>query len=256
MRTGSGRLKPTSTGVVAKRATSLHRSAAAHVGRRIVIGEWSVGSALPNEADLARELSVSRASLREAIKLLAGKGLIRSAPRRGTVVQPRDTWNRLDPDVLIWQATGGPTLAFVRDLFELRRMIEPEAAAQTAIRGSEDARRAVADAYAAMASASEENEAITADLEFHKAILLGTGNELIAAFVPAMEATLGVSFRDAKNAGVDTAQMLRRHESIANAIASADPEGARRAMRELLASAEDDAVRAVENRKQAASVKV
>ncbi len=246
-------MKPNSADAIGKRAKSLHKSAAAHVGRRIVTGEWPVGTALPNEADLARELSVSRASLREAIKLLAGKGLIRSAPRRGTVVQPRDTWNRLDPDVLVWQATGGPTLAFVRDLFELRRMIEPEAAAQTAIRGSDDARRAVANAYAAMASASEDNEAITADLEFHKSILLGTGNELIAAFVPAMEATLGVSFRDARNADVDAAKMLRRHEAIAKAIALADPDGARHAMRDLLASAEEDAVRAVENRKQAAA---
>ena len=85
-----------------------HSQAAAMIGQRIVSGEWLAGAALPTEADLSRELNVSRASLREAIKLLAGKGLIRSTPRRGTIVQPTATWNRLDPDVLVWQAFGGP----------------------------------------------------------------------------------------------------------------------------------------------------
>ena len=60
-----------------------HSQAAAMIGQRIVSGEWTAGNALPTEADLSRELNVSRASLREAIKLLAGKGLIKldAAPR-------------------------------------------------------------------------------------------------------------------------------------------------------------------------------
>src|SRR6478736_7612646 len=85
-----------------------HSQASGLIGQRIVSGEWTAGNALPTEADLSRELNVSRASLREAIKLLAGKGLIRSTPRRGTIVQPPTTWNRLDPDVLLWQASEGP----------------------------------------------------------------------------------------------------------------------------------------------------
>jgi GntR family galactonate operon transcriptional repressor len=238
----------------ARPGKSLHKSAATYIGRRIVTGEWPVGAAIPNEAELSRELSVSRASLREAIKILAGKGLVRSAPRRGTVVQPSDTWNRLDPDVLVWQASNGPSLTFVRDLFELRRMIEPEAAALTAVRGSAAARAAVAAAFADMADAREDSAAIHADLEFHKSILLGTGNELIAAFVPAMEATLSVSFRDSRRAIDDFHPVLKLHGAIAAAIEAADGDGAREAMRLLLVRAEDDSVRAVTARDGTATI--
>src|SRR4051794_32808569 len=87
-------------------AKTRHSQAAAMIGQRIVSGEWTSGGALPTEADLSRELNVSRLSSREAIKLLAGKGLTRSPPRRGTIVQPPAPWNRLDPDVLFWQASG------------------------------------------------------------------------------------------------------------------------------------------------------
>ena len=137
-------------GAPAGASRTRHSQAASMIGQRIVSGEWTAGGALPTEADLSRELNVSRASLREAIKLLAGKGLIRSTPRRGTIVQPPATWNRLDPDVLFWQASDGPTTQFVRDLFELRRMIEPEAAALAASRAGPTSAPPIAEAFAAM----------------------------------------------------------------------------------------------------------
>src|SRR5882757_10065549 len=111
---------------------------AERLGRRIVSGELRPGTTLPNSTLLAREMSVSRPAMREAIKLLAGKGLIESAPRRGTVVRPRTSWNGLDQDVLAWQTGDAPNAAFVRHLFELRRMIEPEAAAYAAQRATSE----------------------------------------------------------------------------------------------------------------------
>src|SRR6476646_5725108 len=83
---GRGAMARSSGGAEPRAARTRHSQAASMIGQRIVSGEWSAGGALPTEADLSRELKVSRASLREAIKLLAGKGLIRSTPRRGTIV--------------------------------------------------------------------------------------------------------------------------------------------------------------------------
>ena len=88
--------------------------AAESIGRRIVTGRFAPGTTLPNLELLADEFAISRLSMREAIKVLAGKGLVSSTPRRGTVVRPRHEWSRLDADVLIWQLGGEPNAAFVR----------------------------------------------------------------------------------------------------------------------------------------------
>jgi GntR family transcriptional regulator, galactonate operon transcriptional repressor len=221
-----------------------HSQAASMIGQRIVAGEWLAGGALPTEADLSRELNVSRASLREAIKLLAGKGLIRSTPRRGTIVQPPATWNRLDPDVLLWQASEGPTTSFVRDLFELRRMIEPEAAALAAKRAGEEERQVIAAAFAAMEGAPDVQASIEADLAFHRAIVLATGNLLLAAFSPAIEASLAVSFRVSR-AGATQPHVVPMHRAVAEPILRGDAQGARDAMNALLDRSEADAAKAV-----------
>jgi GntR family transcriptional regulator, galactonate operon transcriptional repressor len=221
------------------------------IGQRIVAGEWLEGGALPTEADLSRELNVSRASLREAIKLLAGKGLIRSTPRRGTIVQSPTTWNRLDPDVLLWQASEGPTTRFVRDLFELRRMIEPEAAALAARRASEAERSAIAEAFAAMEGAADVEASIGADLAFHRAIIRATGNDLLAAFSPAIEASLAVSFTVSR-AGETQPHVVPMHRAVALPILAGDEAGARAAMNALLDRSEADAETAVEVHDRAA----
>ena len=125
-------------------------AAAEVIGRRIVSGDWQPGSVLPNLDKLAEEFAVSRLSIREAMKLLAGKGLVDARPRRGTVVRPRNEWSRLDPDVLFWQAGKAPNAAFVRSLFEVRGIIEPEAAALAAVRSSEEALAGIDRAFSAM----------------------------------------------------------------------------------------------------------
>ncbi|MDQ0471751.1 FadR/GntR family transcriptional regulator [Labrys wisconsinensis] len=224
---------------------TLHSQAAARIGQRILSGEWATGDTLPTEADLARELTVSRASLREAIKLLAGKGLIRSTPRRGTVVQPRANWNRLDPDVLVWQAFDGPTASFVRDLFELRRMIEPAVAALAAGRASDEHRKAIGEAFRAMENAPDVQASIVADLAFHRAILLATGNELLAAFAPAIEASLSVSFKVSRANMMTQDHVVPMHRAVAEPVLAGDVEGAHQAMMALLDRSERDAATAV-----------
>ena len=219
------------------------------IGRRIVSGDWQPGRVLPNLDRLAEEFSVSRLSIREAMKLLAGKGLVQSKPRRGTIVRPRNEWSRLDPDVVIWQIGDEPNAAFVRSLFEVRSIIEPEAAALTAIRASEAGLAEIERAFAVMAvSDPSSRESIKADVAFHQAILTGTGNEFIAAFAPAIEMSLSVTFSVQRAAQLDQDHFVPRHRAILEAIRHGDPDAARAAFRILLAEAETDAMTGIRMR--------
>src|SRR5260370_12312185 len=94
-------------------------------GLRIVRGEIKAGETLPTEADLGAEFGVSRTVTREAIKVLAEKGMVESRPKVGTQVQPRQQWNLIDPDILNWEYEVGPREPFLLRLTELRLIIEP-----------------------------------------------------------------------------------------------------------------------------------
>ena len=107
------------------------------LGTRIAANFYQPGDTLPIEQKLADSLHVGRNALREAVKVLSGKGLISTTPRAGTKVRPRDEWNMLDPDVLKWHAD--PEVAsdgFMLDLIELRLIVEPQAAELAAIRAT------------------------------------------------------------------------------------------------------------------------
>ncbi|MFC7396815.1 FadR/GntR family transcriptional regulator [Chelatococcus sp. GCM10030263] len=222
-----------------------HAEAAVTIGRRIVGGEWQPGRALPPEEALSRELTVSRSSLREAIKLLAGKGLVHSAPRRGTVVRALVDWNLLDADVLSWHSEGGLSAAFVRGLFELRGMIEPEAAGLAAERGDAHSHAEIAAAMAAMAAAeAQSSSSVEADLAFHRAVLVASHNPFLAALAPAIEASLSLSFRASRRAG-NLDHLVPLHAAVAEAILARKGSAARDAMRRLLVLSERDAMSAV-----------
>jgi DNA-binding FadR family transcriptional regulator len=228
-----------------RRATPAARplAAAETIGRRIVSGSWEPGSILPSFEQLADEFSVSRLSVREAMRALAAKGLVDSRPRRGTIVRPRSDWSRLDPDILVWQIGEAPNAAFVRSLFEARAIIEPEAAALVATRATEEVIVAIERAFAAMEATDPRTiESIEADVAFHQAILTGTGNEFIAAFAPAIGTSLRVAFGVQRVARPDQQKFVPQHRAIFDAIKRGDPDGARAAFRTLLTQAEADAM--------------
>src|SRR5438034_2683712 len=110
---------------------SLHGRIVHAIGRRILSGDLRPGDLLPAEPDLG----ASRTVVREAVKVLAAKGLVESRPKTGTRVRPRDAWNLLDPDVLTWQQDGAAASEeLLRKLTEVRRIIEPAAAELAAAR--------------------------------------------------------------------------------------------------------------------------
>jgi DNA-binding FadR family transcriptional regulator len=219
------------------------------IGRRIVQGKFEPGSVLPTTERLANEFAVSRLAIRETMKTLSGKGLIEARPRRGTVVRPRSDWNCLDPDVLRWHITDRPNAAFIRSVFEVRRIIEPQAAALTAERAAPDVIGEIESAFQRMASSDPTSpESIDADVAFHSAILAGTGNDFLAAFTPVIAAALNVTFRIQRDVGHTREHFVPSHKLILDAIKCGDADGTRSAYMKLLKTAEEDAIKGVRQR--------
>jgi DNA-binding FadR family transcriptional regulator len=221
---------------------SLHGQVAHDIGGRILRGELTPGEILPNEADFSLRLKVSRTALREAIKVLAAKGLVESRPKTGTRVRSRQDWNLLDPDVLAWQMAAGPLDRFVRDLMELRQIIEPQAAAIAARQAKSAEIRAIEDAYRDMEISAEHPDLwATHDVRFHRAILLATGNELLRPLAATIEAALAAGFRLAGLMPPDLKRLsLPLHKAMLDAIKKRNPEAARLATLKLLAESEAD----------------
>lgn len=219
------------------------------IGRRIVSGQFQPGSVLPTTDVLAAEFSVSRLAIRETMKTLAGKGLISARPRRGTVVRPRAEWNRFDPDVLRWHSDERPNAAYIRSVFEIRRLIEPPAAALVAERATQDTISAMEVAFQRMAESDPASpESIDADVAFHSAILSGTGNDFIAAFTPVMAAALSSTFRIQRDVARDREHFIPSHKLILDAIKSGDAGRTREVYMKLLRIAEDDAITGLQKR--------
>ena len=193
------------------------------LGFRMAAGEYQEGEVLPVEQDLADSLEVGRNALREAVKVLSGKGLISTAPRSGTKVRPRGEWNMLDPDVLRWHSDPDiATEKFMLDLIEMRGIIEPKAAELAAVRATKEDVATILSAYDTMAGSGEDRQArLDADILFHSAILKASHNEVLNHFKYAIAAYLKAHFRRGGAVSDEIDQKdLERHRQIAWAIAA------------------------------------
>lgn len=212
------------------------------IGRAVVRGEFPVNTALPVEADLMQRFGISRNILREAVKLLAGKGLLMARRRAGVFVQPMSSWNFLDSDVLDW-ALSDPTrrARVLQELTQLRAIFEPELAALAARVGREEDQLRLQLAYHAMVSARfNADDAIAADIAFHRCLLEASHNVLLMSFMPALTTLLRANFTTSIQAADGFIRNLNAHRRIADAISARDPKAARAAMHDLLARNEAD----------------
>ena len=192
------------------------------LGQRIAAGHYIEGETLPVEQQLADSLSVGRNALREAVKVLSGKGLISTAPRSGTKIRPKDEWNMLDPDVLSWHADPETaTPEFLLALLEIRRIIEPKAAELAAVRATREDVATILAAYDEMQRYREHSDQrVAADIELHTAILAASHNAFISHFKHAVATYLKAHFKIGGEADKDKLQAdLELHHDIAWAIA-------------------------------------
>src|SRR5437764_2694732 len=210
------------------------------VTREIALGimRGSIGqseSALSTEGDLCRHFSVSRTILREAVKVLAAKGLIEVRPRTGIRVRPRNEWNLVDPDLLGWLCEAGVDDRFIRDLCEVRAIVEPAAAELAASRASDQEIAELLHWYDQIeANTANEDARLEADRNFHATIFTACHN----VFLTQMNTTVGVALRATQQIGVHLPQVMEEsvlaHKKVADAIARRDSAAARAAMERLI----------------------
>ena len=219
---------------------SLHGQVVHEIGRRILGGLVKPGELLPSETELSQRLGVSRTALREALKVLAGKGLIESRPKTGTRVRPRESWNFLDPDVLTWAFDGSAAEHYADELYELRRVVEPAAAAFAADRASVADIARMQAAFEAMNRAEDGNAFTGPDMNFHLAILRATGNELFRSLGSVVEVALSISIRLSVANPRGFKHSLPLHGAVLKAIRRHDAPGARETMMLLIDVAKRD----------------
>jgi DNA-binding FadR family transcriptional regulator len=220
---------------------SMHGRIVQELGMGIVSGKLQPGQRLPAEAVLCEGYGVSRPVLREATRVLAAKGLVVSKPRVGSVVRPRADWHMLDPDVLYWTISSVPEGEFFSSLLTVRRVIEPAAAALAASAATSDDLALIASAYDRMERAGTASELLDPDLEFHRAIMAATHNDMLAYIGNMLSLALSESIRLTSRHPDTHALSLPRHKAILTALQNRDPLGARHASLVQLENARADA---------------
>ncbi len=213
---------------------NLHHILAQDIGARILKGEFAPGSLLPREAEWGRAFGVSRTAVREAIKMLMAKGLIVSRPKIGSRVQPRSSWNLLDRDVLAWYCAATDERHFLASVQQVRRILEPEAAALAASNHTPEQLADIEAAFVDMRLADSVGAWNAADVRFHLAILAAAGNELLVPLGFVIESALGQMFDYTATHNEDMRSALLLHEDILRAVRLNRPSVARMAARRLL----------------------
>ncbi len=225
------------------RLRSVHAWVAYTLGIRIVSGVYAEGVYLPNEAAIGAELKVSRTVLREAFKLLSAKGLIESRPKLGTRVRPKACWNLFDSDVLRWCFESTPPMEFLRALFEVRDIIEPNSAALAAQHATPEQIAEIEQAYYAMENARlDTDEVIQSDINFHMAILRATNNEFMVSLGQSIKTALMGLFRISSSEEAGYVEALPGHKAVFLGIRDGDAARARLEMELLLSGSASQAL--------------
>ena len=237
-------------------ARNIHGRTLELLGQAIVGGRYAPGSVVPPEPTLCEGFGVSRTVVREAIKSLVAKGLLSTGPKVGTRVLPAEQWNWFDPEVVAWHSRTGLTREFLRDLQELRRLIEPAAARLAAQRATGEDITAIEAAYAGMKDAIDNGgDYVRHDLAFHQGLLRASGNRMVVQMSKALSALLRTSFEISTTKPDGPALSLPLHRAVLDAVIARKPLRAERACGVLIDGAQADIEQVLASRKKLPSLK-
>ncbi|WP_376796319.1 FadR/GntR family transcriptional regulator [Thermogemmatispora sp.] len=215
-------------------------------------GILTPGERLPPERELAAQLRVSRTALREALHTLAALGLVEARHGRGIFViggSLQATAQRLSL-ALGTQDAQTESLARIRQLFEIRRVLEGAAAEWAAQRAQPEQiaeMRAVLAKDQALRTAQDVDRTLISELDgqLHALIAASTANRLLVLLM----ATLLDELASARSRSLALPERITRslaqHMAIVEAIAAGDPQAARARMIEHLDDVEQSIVRSL-----------
>jgi DNA-binding FadR family transcriptional regulator len=223
----------------------LHVLAVEHLGSRIVAGRLEPGTVLRTET-LEAELRVSRSVVREAVRVVQSLGLVETVRRVGIRVRPMAAWNLFDPSVIRWRLASERKGAQLRSLTELRKAVEPEAAELAARFAAPEQGAALMGIAAAMRAAGRAGDVdafLADDVEFHRAVLRASGNEMFAALGDAVGEVLHGRTSSGLMPAHPSEEAMQWHVDVADAILAGRPDAARTAMLRVLGRTADDVER-------------
>jgi DNA-binding FadR family transcriptional regulator len=228
----------------------LHGTIAQDLGSQIVTGDLKPGTVLDNEVEASEGLKVSRTAYREAVRILAAKGLVEARPRVGTRVSDLHRWHLLDPDVLGWIFSGEPVPQLIEGLFELRRIVEPAAAGLAAARRTAADLKVMERALESMSKYSLANEAGRAgDQEFHAALLSASGNPFLESLTSSIAAAVARTTLFKQRHQPLMRDPIPDHVSVFEAVRDRKSKRAEQAMARLIDLALRDTTQAREQRR-------
>jgi DNA-binding FadR family transcriptional regulator len=194
------------------------------LSHRIIGGALSEGDVIPTEPTLCEEFGFSRTVIREGLKLLEQRGLVRVEQGRGTTVQPRAAWDLLDPDVLRIALEYDYDLSLLDDLIAVRRVLEREMAAAAAGRLGEAELEELAWLIEQMeGSFGDYDRFRESDNAFHAIIMRASGNEVGGTIVRIIHRYGGVTPPLAEGASrANLKRTAAEHRAILDALAAGD----------------------------------
>ena len=210
----------------------------------VISGRYSEGDRLPRESDLSVRFGASRGTIRESVRALEERGLVKVTHGVGAVVQPSEQWNILDADVLDVILATARSHDVLSAFLETRRILEVEAVALAARRAADEDLRTIEETFerleaaakAALTNPLEEVNYLRTDAEFHSAIFRATGNIILGKMLEPLQKALQTAMRPLARPHHRITRSLPEHERIMKAVTNRDVEGARAAMEEHLAT--------------------
>ncbi|MFI8415942.1 FadR/GntR family transcriptional regulator [Serratia sp. NPDC078593] len=204
------------------------------LGQQILSGDYAAGSILPGEMELAETFGVSRTAVREAVKILAAKGMLLPRPRIGTRVMPRSQWNFLDQELLTWWMTRENFDHVMQHFLILRTSLEPQACSLAAVHADEQQKARLESLMAEMRTLHKEFDRerwIMVDTQFHQLIYEASGNPFLSSFANLFSSVYQSYFRAITGNEVIK---LQQHQAIVDAILACESNAAFTACQTLL----------------------
>lgn len=222
-------------------APSMAESLTRDLAIRIMRGDLSQVPSLPGENELALQYQVSRTTIRNALQVLSAKGMVSIQPKRRSVVTPREQWNFLDSEVLLWLTEGGMEQGMVEQLMVTRLIFEPNVAALAAANATGRDLAAMEDASHLMSEGQQQNSRELfeqGDLAFHLALLRASHNPFLLSLSNALSSAMSLSFKQTLEEDVRlTKEAVTQHVALLDAIRLKQVDTAKLRMRDILLKA-------------------
>ncbi len=184
---------------------------------------------LPNENDFAKELNVNRATLREAIRILATNGVLEIRRGVGTFIKE---YSAEKAEKLTGVSAFTDNNVDIRDLYEMRIVIEPEAAFYATERATETEMKNILHYGQVLEQKLIDNsERALEEQNFHKAIAKATHNMYMNKLIPALLQVIYIAVKVTQNNSELRVETIRDHRLIMDFMSQRDAEGAKTAMR-------------------------